>query len=88
MELIDKKILTWLELTDKMSLVPSKILGLDSGTLSVGKDADIIIVDPEKRWKVTKEALRSKSKNTPFLGKELKGVVEYTIFKGKIIHNI
>ncbi len=88
MELIDKHVLSWPDLVDKMSLTPSKILGLDSGTLSVGKNADIIIIDPSKKYKFTKESIMSKSKNTPFLGKELKGLVEYTIFKGKIIYNI
>ncbi len=87
MELVDKKVLTWSGLVDRMSLAPSKILGLDSGTLSVGSDADIIIVDPERTWKVTKENLHSKSKNTPFLDKVLKGVVEYTICNGKIIYS-
>lgn len=86
MELIDKKILSWSGLVERMSLSPSKILGLSSGTLSIGRDADLVIIDPGKTWKVTKEDLRSKSKNTPFLGKELKGVVEYTICKGKIIY--
>ncbi|MDP6685919.1 MAG: dihydroorotase [Candidatus Omnitrophota bacterium] len=86
MELIDKKVLTWPELVERMSLSPSKILGVDKGTCSIGKDADIIIVDPKKKWLVTKENLRSGSRNTPFLGKELKGIVEYSICKGKIIH--
>ena len=87
MELIDKKVLNWKELVQRMSLTPSKILGLDSGTLSVGKEADIIIIDPKKKWKVTKENLLSKSKNTPFLEKELKGTVEHTIRKGRIIYS-
>ncbi len=86
MGLIDKNFLGWLELVKVMALNPSRILGLDSGTLSEGKDADIIIVDPQKTWKVTKESLFSKSKNTPFLGQELKGVVEITICKGRIVY--
>jgi len=88
MELVDKNILSWSGLVDRMSFAPSKILGLDSGTLSIGKEADLIVVDPKKTWKVTKANLHSKSKNTPFLGKELKGVVEYTICKGRIIYEI
>ena len=86
MELIGKKILTWPKLVERMSLTPSRILGLNSGTLSVDRDADIIVVNPEKTWKVTRENLYSKSQNTPFLGKVLKGVVEYTISKGNIIY--
>ncbi len=86
-ELIDKKVLGWPELARKMALNPNRILGLGSGTLSVGADADITIVDPEKTWKVTKESIFSKSKNTPFLNQTLKGVVEWTICRGKIIYS-
>src|SRR3989338_356373 len=86
MELIEKNILTWPKLVERMSLMPSRILGLNSGTLSVDRDADIIVVNPEKTWKVTRENLYSKSQNTPFLGKVLKGAVEYTICRGKIIY--
>lgn len=87
MELIDKKILTWSDLVDRMALTPSKILGLNSGTLSIGSDGDVIVVNPKKTWKPTKENLHSKSKNTPFLGKELKGIVEYTVCNGNIIYS-
>lgn len=84
--LIDKNILTWPELVERMSLAPSKILGLNSGTLSAGAEADIVVLNPKKTWVPARENLYSKSKNTPFLGKELKGVVEYTVSKGKIIY--
>src|SRR3989338_1440251 len=63
------------------------VIGLETGLaaavtesgLSFGKDADIIIVSPDKEWVVRKEALLSKSKNCAFLGRTLKGVVECTI---------
>ena len=67
-----------------MSLAPSRILGLNKGTLSVGADADIIVVDPGKEWVVQKENLLSKSKNSPFIGRSLKGLVEYTLCQGKV----
>lgn len=85
-ELISKGILTWSELVKKMSLNPAKILGIDKGTLSVGKDADIAIVSSDKEWVVDKDSFASKSKNSAFLGRTLKGIVEYAIYKGKIIH--
>jgi dihydroorotase len=83
-ELVDKGLLTWPELVKKVSLNPSKILGINKGTLSVGSDADIVVVSPDKEWTVKKEYFVSKSKNSAFLGSKLKGVVEQTICNGKI----
>ncbi|MFH1199158.1 MAG: dihydroorotase [Candidatus Omnitrophota bacterium] len=85
-ELVNKDLLSWLELVEKMSLNPAKILGLGKGTLSVGADADIIIIDSDKEWVVKKEDFISKSKNSSFIGRKLKGVVEYTICNGKITY--
>ncbi|MDD2679433.1 MAG: dihydroorotase [Candidatus Omnitrophica bacterium] len=82
--LIANNLLDWGRLVLAMSLFPSRILGIDKGTLSVGADADIIVLDPEKEWLVQKENLLSKSKNSPFIGHSLKGLVEYTLCKGKV----
>ena len=87
-ELIHPGILSWPELLFKMSVNPARILGLDRGTLTVGACADIVIVDAEKEWLVEKNQLVSKSKNSAFLNKKLKGVVEYTLLSGKITYNI
>jgi len=86
MELIDKKVLNWPELIEKMSLNPSRVLGLNRGSLSKGSDADVIVMDPDKKWQVKKDTIESKSKNTPFLGKSLKGVAVVTIAGGKIAY--
>jgi dihydroorotase len=67
-----------------MCLNPARILGIDRGTLAQGKSADITIVDPQREWVVQKENLVSKSKNSPFIGKKLKGFVEYTLCNGKV----
>jgi dihydroorotase len=85
-ELIDKEMLTWNELVRKMSLNPAKILGIDKGTLGQGKDADIVVVSADKEWVVKKEEFVSQSKNSAFIGRKLKGVVECTIYKGKVIY--
>jgi dihydroorotase len=84
-ELVENNLLDWPGLIRKLSLNPARILKIDKGTLGVGKDADIIIVDPNKEWIVKKESIASKSKNSAFLGRKLKGVVEYTIVGGKIL---
>jgi len=85
-ELIGSGILTWQELIRKMSLNPAMVLGIDKGTLGVNKDADIAIVSPDKEWIVDKAGLVSKSKNSAFIGRKLKGAVECTIYRGKVIY--
>ena len=85
-ELVSAGLLSWSDLVKKMCLNPAKILGLKKGTLSVGSDADMIVVSPDKEWVVKKEDFASKSKNSPFIGRRLKGVVEHTICNGKIAY--
>lgn len=88
-ELIDKKILTWEQLIAKMSYLPSEILKLSNkGRLSVGADADIVIIDPDKKWTFTKESIISKSKNSPFIGRAFKGCAVITICSGKIVYKL
>lgn len=85
-ELVETGLLSWPELARKLAFNPAEILGIDKGRLSSGADADIVIVDPQKEWLVEKSALISKSKNSAFLGRTLKGCVELTIYAGKIAY--
>ena len=74
-------------MVEKMSAAPARIVGLtNKGEISEGKDADITIIDPDKEWTFTAKDIASKSKNTPFIGRKLKGTVEYTIFSGKVVY--
>ena len=84
-ELIHPGVLNWVDLVKKLTCNPAKILDLNTGTLKEGAVADIVIVDPEKEWAVKAQDLTSKSKNSAFIGKKLKGSVDYTILKGKIV---
>ncbi|MCX5694316.1 MAG: dihydroorotase [Candidatus Omnitrophica bacterium] len=86
MELIEKKILSWQELVNVLAVNPAKILGIDKGTLSVGAQADLIVIDAGKEFILEKKSIVSKSKNSPFIGRRLKGLVEYTIYNGKVIY--
>jgi dihydroorotase len=61
-------------------------LGIPKGNLSLGACADMIILNMDKKWVVDKRKLISKSKNSAFLGKELKGAIEYTILKGEVVY--
>lgn len=83
--LVDTGQLTLTELLDKMSTAPAKLYGLISG-IEVGKPADIVIFDPDEEWIV--ERFCSKSDNSPFAGKKLKGVVKYTICGGRISYSV
>ncbi|MBN1872427.1 MAG: dihydroorotase [Candidatus Omnitrophica bacterium] len=82
--LIRDKITDWNGIVELMSLHPAKILGLDKGTLGEGKEADITIIDPNERWVCTKDEIRSKSKNSPFIGFEFKGNVKYAMVSGHV----
>ncbi|MBI1922603.1 MAG: dihydroorotase [Geobacter sp.] len=73
-------------LVEKMTCNPSKILGLDRGTLKKGAVADVTVIDPEADWKVEAEKLEAKSKNSPFIGWSMKGGAKYTIVGGKVVY--
>ena len=77
--------LTPMELICKMTWNPAKMLGIDKGTLTVGKAADITIVNPNESYQIDPRTFASKSKNTPFGGFEVKGKVLYTIVDGNIV---
>ena len=86
MNLIDTGALNYLELVKLTSYNPSKMLNLDRGTIEVGKVADITIFDPNEEYVYTKEMIVSKSKNSPFIGKKLKGKVKFTIVGGRVVY--
>ena len=86
MNLIDTGDLTYLDLVRVTSYNPAKLLKIDRGTIEEGKIADITIFDPNEKYVYTKEMIVSKSKNSPFIGKELKGKVKYTIVGGRIVY--
>lgn len=77
--------LTPMDFIAKMTCNPAKMLGIDKGSLEVGKTADIAIIDPNAIYQVEAEKMVSKGKNTPFDGFEVKGKVLYTIVDGKIV---
>jgi dihydroorotase len=68
----------------KVTHEPARIAGLSAGTLSVGVAADVVLFDPDTRWRVERSALASQGKHTPFLGYELAGQVRATLVRGRI----
>ncbi len=69
---------------------PARILGLSDsgcGRLAAGSPADICVFDPEAKFVVSRERLKSQGKNTPFLGRELMGEVRYTLIDGHLAYS-
>lgn len=86
-ELVHTGVLTPLQMAEKMSYQPAKILGLSNkGGLMPGKDGDVTIINPDISYRINPESFASKSKNTPFGGREVYGKVMYTIAGGEIIY--
>ena len=85
-ELVETGLLTLPELLLRMSTAPARVFGLGGGTLAVGAPADVVLLDPAARWTVDPSLFVSKSRNTPFAGRELTGRAELTIVGGRIVH--
>ena len=82
--LIEPGHLDWPTALAKMTCNPARILGINKGTLAIGADADVTIIDPNVRWTVDPTKFHSKSTNTPFGGWELRGRAEMVIVGGRI----
>ncbi|NLF72647.1 MAG: dihydroorotase [Candidatus Anammoximicrobium sp.] len=65
--------LDWMQALEKLTVNPARVLGIPKGTLQIGADADITIIDPDATWTVDPTQFRSKSSNTPFGGWTLQG---------------
>lgn len=85
-ELVDKGYLTIMQMAEKMSYNPAKILGLDKGVVEEGKTADLVVFDAKKEYQIDPATFQSKSKNTPFAGKKVKGEVQATIVAGRVVY--
>jgi len=84
LKLVHDGILTMSQLLEKMALNPVRIMKLAKGTLHAGAEADVVLVDARREWKVDPERFASRGKNTPFGGLVLRGMPVMTICKGKI----
>jgi len=83
-KLVHEGVLSMSEAVRKLSFNPASILKINKGTLSVGADADITIIDPNVEWTVDSSQFKSKSRNTPFEGWKLKGRAVQTIVGGRL----
>ena len=84
-ELVEPGLLSLPELIRRMSTTPARIFNLPGGTLAVGAPADVVVFDPAIEWDVRPDAFYSKSRNTPFAGRRLRGRAEATIVRGELV---
>jgi len=84
LRLVEEGVLTLDQLVAKMSTNPAKILRIPKGTLRLGADADVTVMDLDEEWTVDVTRFQSRSKNTPFIGWRLRGKAFLTIVGGEI----
>ncbi len=82
--LVEPGIVSWPEMLKLMTVNPARIIDVDKGTLSAGKQADVTILDPNAQGVIDTREFVSKSQNCPYHGWTVKGRVEYTIVGGEI----
>ena len=84
--LVDEGTMSLSQAIAVLSRGPARTMGLDLGQLGLGARADLCIVDPSSQWRLSAERMRSRGKNTPFLGRPLKGTVRITLVDGQIAY--
>ena len=85
-ELVLGGYLTPMQMAEKMSYHPAKLLSLEKGDIQSGKTADLVIFDPKETYVIDKNRFASKGRNTPFHGRKVTGRVKYTICGGRIVY--
>lgn len=85
--LVEEGVLSVEEAVAKLTVLPARVMRLNKGHLGIGADADLCLIDPEATWTVDPRRFRSKSKNTPFAGWKMKGLVAMTIVDGRVVYS-
>jgi dihydroorotase len=85
--MIETKLLTWEELSNRMSIKPAQIAGYanQGQKISQGSVANLVLFDPNANWIVDRDQMRTKSKNTPFDQMQLPGQITDVIYAGKLV---
>jgi len=88
LRLVDDQLLTLSEAIALLTVKPAQILGVEAGHLGVGATADVCIFDPAAHWILTPDKLVSRGHNSPFLGWEFSGRVQYTLVGGEVVFEL
>lgn len=86
LQLVEEGVLSPLQLAQRLSLGPARVLGVEAGSLSAGATANLVLLDPAARREVRRENLLSAGRNTPFLGRQLPGRVHLTLHRGNAVY--
>ena len=86
LNLVDEKILSMSDTIRKLTATPAQIFNLDAGNLSIGKEADVLIFNPDIKYSIDVSKFHSKSKNSPFDGWKVKGKILHTLARGKVVY--
>ena len=87
LQLVNAGVLSLPEAIAKLTWGPAQVLGLAKGTLRVGMDADVTLIDAQTEFVVDRREFRSKSRNSPFHGWTLKGRAVMTLCAGKVVYS-
>jgi dihydroorotase len=85
LELVHQKMLRLPQLIEKLTVNPARLLRLQKGALSIGADADVTVIALEREWTYDVNESASKSRNSPFHGRRLRGKAAITVVGGEIV---
>jgi dihydroorotase len=85
LRLVEDGVMSLADVIARLSYQPARLLGINSGTLSVGTAADVCLFNPDEAWELIPEQMQSRGRNTPFTGWQFKGRAVMTILDGKIV---
>jgi dihydroorotase len=88
LDLVRTREITPLELVRRLSTNPARIANRPGGTLEVGAPGDVVVVDPDRRWVYDPAKGYSKSRNSPWAGKEMVGRPVATIVGGRLVYHV
>jgi dihydroorotase len=87
LELVRAGILSPTDFVTRLSAGPARVFGLPGGSLADGAPADVTVIDPDAAWTCEAGALRSRSRNSPFFGRALRGRAAMTVVGGCIVYS-
>ncbi len=87
LNLVEEGVLSSEQAISKLTCAPAQVFALPKGTLALGADADVVLIDPDHTWVVDPSRFQSKARNTPFTGWTMKGRVMKTIVGGEVVYD-